>query len=140
MSWITDLLKEVPLSAVLKEKIATIEAKYAATETENAILKDDLRDAKAEIAKLKKQAEELAHTDDDLHETERDLLTAIAELDKDARGDILAAALKLHPQRADFHLHKLKESGYVGSVSFGDSPRYYLHQKAREYLISHGLI
>jgi len=57
MGWLVDTLKEIPLSAVLKEKIATIEDKYAATETQNKILEGDLRKANAEIAKLKKQVE-----------------------------------------------------------------------------------
>jgi DNA-binding NtrC family response regulator len=55
VSPIIELLKEIPLSAVLKEKIAAIEAKYAATEAENATLKDDLRKAKGEIETLKNQ-------------------------------------------------------------------------------------
>ena len=42
MGLLTDILKEIPQAAVLKEKIADIEAKYAASDTENAILKDDL--------------------------------------------------------------------------------------------------
>ena len=53
MGLLTDILKEITQAAVLKEKIAEIEAKYAAAGTENAILKDDLRKANAEIVKLK---------------------------------------------------------------------------------------
>ena len=45
MGLLTDILKEIPQAAVLREKIASIEAKYAAADTENAILKDDLRQA-----------------------------------------------------------------------------------------------
>ena len=58
VSPIIDLLKEIPLSAVLKEKIAALEANYAATAAENATLKDDLRKAKAEIETRKKQIEQ----------------------------------------------------------------------------------
>src|SRR5258708_34080723 len=80
MGWIIDLLKEIPLSAVLKEKIAAIEDKYAAAETENAILKDDLREAKTEIAELKQQVEELSHTEN-VNELELKILHRIANLD-----------------------------------------------------------
>lgn len=59
MGLLTDILKEIPQAAVLKEKIATIEDKYAATETANAILKDDLREAKAQIKQLQDQTEKL---------------------------------------------------------------------------------
>jgi DNA-binding NtrC family response regulator len=58
ISSFSDLLKEIPLSADLKRKIAEIETKYAATETENVILKDDLRKARAEIETLKNQIEQ----------------------------------------------------------------------------------
>ncbi len=52
MGWLIDTLKEIPLSAVLKVKIAAIEDRYAATETQNKILEGDLRKADAEITKL----------------------------------------------------------------------------------------
>src|SRR5690349_1585929 len=107
MGFLTDVLKEIPLSAVLKEKIASIEAKHAATETENAILKDDLHEAKAEITKLKKQIEELAHKDD-LDENDRQVLVTILQLDKSAYSDLIARQLNLHQQRAAYHLEKLE--------------------------------
>jgi chromosome segregation ATPase len=48
MGLLTDIAKEIPISAVLKEKIETLEAENASLKTEVAILKDDLREAKAE--------------------------------------------------------------------------------------------
>jgi regulator of replication initiation timing len=68
MSIITDILKEVPLSAILRERLTDAEAKMAALEnentslkTENAILKTenqnlhvDLKKAHEEIERLKK--------------------------------------------------------------------------------------
>lgn len=59
MSILTDILKEIPLSAVLREKVSTIETENAALKTENAILKDDLRQAKSQITQLNKRVEEL---------------------------------------------------------------------------------
>jgi cell division protein FtsB len=52
MSIITDILKEIPLSAVLKERLTDAEAKMAVLERENAVLK-------AENAVLKAQNEDL---------------------------------------------------------------------------------
>jgi len=52
MSIITDILKEIPLSAVLKERLSQAEARSAALEQENASLK-------AENAVLHQQAENL---------------------------------------------------------------------------------
>jgi hypothetical protein len=48
MGILYDVLKGLPLNAVLREKINEIEAKYAALETENAILKDDMRKLREE--------------------------------------------------------------------------------------------
>ena len=73
MGLLSDILKEIPQAAVLKEKKGDIEAKYAASDTENAILKDDLRKAKAEIARLEKQIEELTYKDE-LDDVEREII------------------------------------------------------------------
>ena len=43
MGLFDDILKGLPVNAVLREKINDVEAKYSAIETENAILKDDNR-------------------------------------------------------------------------------------------------
>jgi regulator of replication initiation timing len=62
MSVITDILKEIPLSAVLKERLTEAEAKMAALEKENAVLNTenqnlrvDLQQARDEIERLKKK-------------------------------------------------------------------------------------
>jgi hypothetical protein len=68
MGFLTDLFKEIPLSAVLKEKIATFEGENAALKTEVAILKDDKRKLEAENKRLKNEKESFTHTDD-LHES-----------------------------------------------------------------------
>src|SRR5215813_11003124 len=97
MGLLTDILKEIPQAAVLKEKIADIEAKYAASDTENAILKDDLRRAKTEIAKLKQQVEKLSHKED-LNDAEVELLLSISQLGADAASTtILTTASGLNP-------------------------------------------
>ena len=64
MSIITDILKEIPLSAVLKERLADADTKMAALERENASLKTenkslriDLKTAQDEIERLKQQPE-----------------------------------------------------------------------------------
>ena len=138
MGWITDLLKEVPLSAVLKEKIATIEAKNAQTEAENASLKDDLREAKAEIAKLKNQIEAFPHKDD-LNETEIKILQ-IAATDQQADADIFAPQLGITPERATYHLNRLVELNCLEFIGFGGDGIYLIQQKGLTALVSRGLI
>jgi hypothetical protein len=140
MGWIVDLLKEIPLSAVLKEKIANIEAKYAATETENAILKDDLRKANAEVTKLKKQAEELSHKDD-LDETELKLLHIIANLDYD---DSVVTTLTpyfsdVSAPRLDYHIQRLEDFGYLHSgIIDARGIHYSITQEGRTFLLKKG--
>src|SRR5688572_5614147 len=141
MGLLTDILKEIPQAAVLKEKIAAIEAKYAAADTENAILKDDLRKANAEIAKLKKQVEDLTHKDD-LDETEIDLLHRVAQTDYDnATAQIIGQRLNISPVRLDYHFARLEESGYIEGGLIDDFGLHYgLTQKGRALLIAKNLV
>jgi regulator of replication initiation timing len=53
---ILDLLKEVPLSAVLKEKIAALEAENKALKAENAVLKEKLASRKSSGGHSKKRS------------------------------------------------------------------------------------
>ena len=50
MGLLDDILKGLPLNALLREKINDVEIKYAAIETENAILKDDNNKLKRQLA------------------------------------------------------------------------------------------
>lgn len=145
MGLLTDILKEIPQAAVLKEKIADIEAKYAAADTENAILKDDLRQAKAKTEELKKQIGELTRSDDDLDEVEQRILIDLAVVGYRAQATFiedLTEQMKVHVERVRFHLRRLVDTEYVhyipGSPSIVD--QYRLRQKGREWLIRRGLI
>jgi hypothetical protein len=52
MGIITDILKEIPLSAVLKEKILALEDKMSVLESENLVLKTENQKLKIENLKL----------------------------------------------------------------------------------------
>ena len=141
MGWLSDALKEIPLSAVLKEKIAAIEDKYAAAETENAILKDDLRQGKAEIAKLKKQIEELTHKDD-LDEIERELIKLVAR-DVQTNGKpakVYAGLLNLSPDLAQVYLDALCDKDYLSGFGLNGDTFYSLRPKARTYILKNKLL
>ena len=62
MGLLTDILKEVPLSTELRKKIAKTEAENDALKTENVILKDDLREAKAYFSTGYREQEQIATT------------------------------------------------------------------------------
>jgi len=142
VSLFDEILKGLPVNPLLREKVAELEAKYAATETENAILRDDLRDAKAENQKLKKQIEELSHKDD-INDFEIGVLKTIADIGVDNFASDYAtqwfpgtSAAKL-----EYHLQRLDDAGYC-TVVYGDNSgsHYAPTQKGLELLVQKDLI
>jgi chromosome segregation ATPase len=81
MSLFTDILKGLPENAVLRDKVREAEANQAKLETDNAILKDDLREAKMLIQELKQQVTELTHKSSDLGEIELEILNSVGKID-----------------------------------------------------------
>jgi DNA repair exonuclease SbcCD ATPase subunit len=140
MSWISDLLKEIPLTAVLREKIATIEEKQAALETENAILKDDKRKLQARILELEHQLQALTKSDAELTDVEVALLQCLTNKEVH-EAEQMAAMVKSNLTRVEYHLHKLIQAGYVGSPPpiVAGPAWYYLEHKGREYLVERNL-
>lgn len=129
MGLIDEIMQGIPVNSLLREKVAQLNGEKAAAETENAILKDDLRQANAEITKLKQQIEKLTHKEnpDDM---EMEFLKAISSHDH-LTDDELASLLKLNLQRARYHLQRLQDIGYL---SRGKRP---LANKSRPYVLSH---
>src|SRR5277367_1937149 len=98
MGWITDLLKEIPLSAILKEKLEDLETQHQALKSERDDLHRQLEHAKKEIQaseqKLKKTEKRY-----DLHETEIEILKLLAKISNREHGrgsaDFIANHLKV---------------------------------------------
>ncbi|MDT5062145.1 MAG: hypothetical protein QOH63_2604 [Acidobacteriota bacterium] len=140
MGILFDLLKEVPLSAVLKEKITTFEQEIAALKDENATLKDDNRKFQAENKKLKEEIQSLTHTDD-FHETEIKILAYLASEDTINFKDSMLIGLKLNQTRLDYFLHLLSEKEYIYyDGTYISEGEYQLTQKGREFLFKNNLI
>ena len=59
MGLLADIPKEIPISAVLKEKVEALEVENASLKAEVASLKDDLRHAKAESKRLKEEIDNI---------------------------------------------------------------------------------
>lgn len=141
MGLLTDILKEIPQAAVLKEKIADIEAKYAASDTENAILKDDLRNAKTHIAELQKQIEALTHKDD-LDDVERALIKLVAS-DLPTNGKpaaVYAQELGVTRELVQVYLDSLYDKDYLTRMGINGDTFYDLKPKAREYILKNKLL
>jgi chromosome segregation ATPase len=138
---LTDIIKEIPHTAVLQEKVAAVEAKYAATETENAILKDDLRQANMLIAELKQQVQELTHVDD-LDETEITILKKMAEVGADNFAtDHAYQWFNISKAKLEYHINRLDDAGYAVHV-FGDDDgaHYAPSQNGLELLVKKNLV
>jgi hypothetical protein len=138
MGLLTDILKEVPLSAELRKKIAKIEAENDGLKTENVILKDNLREAKAQIIKLEKRIDQFTHNPE-LDETDILILKEIA-LTTDPAASYIAEKLNLSLTIIDFRLQRLIDIDYLSTWSIGGAERYSLQPKSQEYLIKNNLI
>jgi chromosome segregation ATPase len=142
MGWLTELLKEIPLSTVLREKLVAVEAKHSELEDENARLKDDLREAKAEIKTLEKRIAELTYADD-LPAVEIEILKLLAD-GREPKRQVLARKFNLHFQRLKYHFERMTLEGYISHiqtrVSTGMEDVYFLEHRGRDYLSRKNLL
>jgi len=137
MGWLTDIFKDVPLSGELREKLAAIESENDALKTDNVILKDDLREARAQILNLEKRLEQFAHHSE-LDETDILVLKEVA-LTSEPAASYLAAKLNLELSIVEFHLARLEDLDFLSTWSIGGVERYSLEPKGRDYLIDKNL-
>jgi predicted nuclease with TOPRIM domain len=137
MGWLTDLFKDVSLPPELRAKLAAVETENDSLKTDNVILKDDLRQAKAELLRLEKRLDQYTHNPE-LDETDVSILKEIA-LTSEPAASYLAAKLRIELGALDFRLEQLTETDYLSAWSIGGIERYSLRPKGREYLIRHNL-
>ncbi|MGN6287226.1 MAG: hypothetical protein ACTHM2_18920 [Afipia sp.] len=112
MGWIEDILKEVPLSSVLKERVSLAEQKYALAVEENALLKQRVRHLEEENSILKQQIPNTQNTALD-GETAR-VLAYLFRAEGDFRDiGIMANSLQIETGLLKYHLDVLDEAGYA---------------------------
>ena len=138
MGWLTDLFKDVPLSGELREKLAAVETENDALKTDNLILRDDLREAKAQTLRLQKQLDGYTHHTE-LDEADIRILKEVA-LTSEPAASYLSKKLDIDFGVMDFRLAQLTETDYLSAWSIGGIERYSLRPKGREYLIKHNLV
>lgn len=133
MGIITDILKEVPLSAVLRERLTELEKKHEALERENADLRRVNAELKGQVAKLTGVPI--------LEVIEKNILLLLAEAETLPVSHI-ALNLKEKKAKVEFYLQRMEEYGIVcGSHYYtGQESEYSLGQKGREFLVSNNLI
>jgi predicted RNase H-like nuclease (RuvC/YqgF family) len=138
MGWLTDLFNETSLSPQLREKLAAVESEIDALKTDNVLLKDDLREARAQVLRLEKKLDEFTHRPE-LDETDVQILKEIA-LTTDPEISYLSRRLAVEKGVLEFRLERLADIDYLSTWSIGGSERYSLEPKGREYLVKHNLI
>lgn len=138
MGWLTDLFNDISLPPELRAKLSAVEAENDSLKTDNVLLKDDLREAKAQILRLEKRLDQYTHTPE-LDETDVSILKEIA-LSSEPASSYLSAKLSIEVGALDFRLEQLTETDYLSTWSIGGIERYSLRPKGREYLIRHNLI
>ena len=138
MGWLTDLFRDVPLSVELREKLAAVETENDALKTDNLILRDDLRETKAQTLRLQKQLDGYTHHAE-LDEADILILKEVA-LTSEPAASYLSKKLSIDFGVMDFRLAQLTETDYLSAWSIGGVERYSLRPKGREYLIRHNLV
>jgi predicted nucleic acid-binding Zn-ribbon protein len=135
MGWLTDLFTDTPLSPQLREKLAAVESEVDGLKTDNVLLKDDLREAKAQVLRLEKKLDEFTHRPE-LDEIDVQILKEIA-LTTDPEITYLMRRLNEEKNALEFKLQRLVDIEYLSTWSIGGSERYSLELKGREYLVKH---
>ena len=152
MGWITDLLQELPLSAVQRERLSLAEQKYALLETkqanletENKTLRLNLEKAEVEVQNLKKLTEK-SHGER-LEEVREKILLAVAQ-NEDSTDQYIAQITGVTALINTYHLEELKTLNMV-TVSYimgsewagtSSSTNWSVSQSGLAYLVRHALI
>jgi predicted RNase H-like nuclease (RuvC/YqgF family) len=138
MGWLTDLFQDISLSPELRQKLGAVESEVDALKTDNVLLKDDLREAKAQVLRLEKKLDEYTHRPE-LDEADVQILKEIA-LTTDPEITYLAGRLAVEKGVLEFRLQRLADIDYLSTWTIGGSERYSLEPKGREYLVKHNLM
>ena len=146
-SWIADLVKDIPLSTVLKEKLETVQAKVDTLETERDILSANLRSKESEVDQLKREINDLKHEleiasaqPDRLHENAEKILKVFASHNESRISQEQVAAYAGVPSvQFEYYWDDLKEQKFIEWVSGNTRGYHYysLTQRGRKYVMDH---
>jgi hypothetical protein len=137
VGWLTELLKDIPLSALLREKLSVAESKVAALENENTDLQVRLRQQEEKTQHLEKL---LKGRSDVLDDSQQKILGLLAN-GHEFLSEQIVRQLGLGQQLVEFHLLELKESDLIARrAATGMPPRWVIAQEGRRYLNTRGLL
>jgi DNA-binding transcriptional ArsR family regulator len=142
MGWLQDLLKDIPVSAVLEQRVKLADDKYEAIARELEQCKQENANLKREIADLKRENErlraQLPSSDIALSEdTVRVLVYMFDETQMDYRGvEWMADRLEMTQGVLRYHLDELKKAGFAHCTGFDVSDEYWAVQPdGRKYVM-----
>ncbi len=150
MGIITDILKEVPLSAVLRERLVDQEKKMAMLEAENATLKAEnfaLKKQNSDLNILVENLRQEIHQAKNIQEEQSHIILPIEEEillllhDRERTLEEVASLKKLSPNVAKMHLRKLFDHDFAITRQGRDRKLYWhIKELGTEYLIKHNKI
>ena len=117
MGWLEDILKEVPLSAVLKVRVQLAEDRFARVNEENAILKQRIALLEKENEGLRAAAAKRQDSEGDQsipEDTSRVLVHLFRAPTMEERDvGATASALRMETGLMKYHLDRLRENGFA---------------------------
>lgn len=133
MGIITDILKELPLNAVLRDKLQELERKYDTLEIENNRLKEENRKLKNELKELKNTSK--------LSKPEEKILILLSSGNIEVTPETISSQIGLSLTKTEYYLGRMHRE-YVSSQDWCDGrpSEYHLTQKGRQYLVENNLI
>ncbi len=140
MGIIFDMLKDMPLSAVLRERLQDLETKYNELEIEKSKLQDENAKLKSENGNLQARLRELSESSK-LCQDEIDILIFLSSCGTEPTAEMISQHLNLNLTKTEYYLKRMLKK-YVNSYDYvrGTPSEYYLLQKGREYLVENNLI
>ena len=133
MGFILDILKDIPVNAVLRDKLQQLEKKYEELEAENTQLK-------GENKRLKSHVKELT-SDEELCEIEVHILKLLSSTGQELTAERIARSLGLNLTKTNYYLEKMRDHYVYSHDYINERPsEYYLIQKGRDYLVECDLV
>ena len=138
---ILDWIKEIPLSAVYKERLVDSEKQVLALEREVIELKTRLSECQENRRALEKQIEQKlidCHSDS-ISDVQENILSGFIENER-LSPEMIADVLGIKSALASYHLNILYKKNFVIELSVNENQVFWgITQAGREYLFSHGL-
>lgn len=122
MGWIIDLLKDVPLSAVMKERFIDAEKKVSVLEQQNKYLQTSLDQATKEIERLNEiiNVFQKNQTIKKYDEITKKILKLFFDTSQELSVNQVAANFSINISTAQYHFDLLSEAKLIIQTTIGD--------------------